>query len=67
MLLPLHEAFLVNCHIEIGYGRRYGDGFRVTRGIASKIFNFEDLSLVKASGVPTLLCVSFFVISVTKL
>jgi len=46
-LLPLHEASLVNYHIEIGYGRRYGDGSRVTGGIDTWIVYLDNLSLVK--------------------
>ena len=66
-LLPLHEASLGNYHIEIRYRQRYGDGFHVARGIDSQIVSFEDLSLGKAIFVPTLLCISFFLISVSKL
>ena len=61
------EASLVNYHIEIRYGRRYGDGSRVAGGIDSQIGSFEDLSCGKAICVPTLPRVSFFLISVTKL
>jgi hypothetical protein len=66
MLLPLHEASLVHYHIESRYGRRYGDGSRIGGGIDSQIGCFEALSCGKAIFVPTLLCVSFVLISVTK-
>jgi len=39
----------------------------VARGIESEIVSFADLSCGKAIWGPTLLCVSFFLISVTKL
>jgi len=67
MHLPLHKASLVYYHIEIKYGQRYGDGSCIAGDIDSQIVNFDDLSLAKANFVPTLLHVSFFLISVTKL
>jgi len=66
-LSPLHEVSLVNYHIEIGYGRRYDDGSHLAGGIYSHIMNVEDLSLVKAICVPSLLRVSCVLISETKL
>ena len=66
-LLLLHKASLVHYHIEIRYGRRYGDGSRVARGIDSQIVDLDDLSVVTAVCVPTLLRVSCFSISLTKL
>jgi len=63
----MHEAFLVNHHIEIGYGRIYGDNTRIAGGIDRQIVSFDDLSLGKAMCVPTLLGVSFFLIAVTTL
>jgi len=66
-LLRLHNASLIEFHIEIGYGRRYGDGSRVAGGIDSETVYFGVVSLVKANCVPTLLRVSYLLISVTKL
>jgi hypothetical protein len=54
-------------HVEIGYGRRDGDGALTAGGIDSQISSFEDISCGKALCVPTLLQVSFFLISLTKL
>jgi len=63
----MHNAALVHYHIEIGYGRCYGDGTHISGGIDCPIVNFEDRSLERANCVPALLRVSFFLISVTKL
>jgi len=65
--LPLHEAYLVNYHLVSGYWLRYGDASRIAGGIDSQIVNFDHLPLVKAICVPTLLCISISLISVTKL
>jgi len=45
-LLPLHIASLANYHIEIGFGRRHGEGSSVTGGVDTQIGNFDDLSQV---------------------
>jgi len=64
---PPHITSLANYHIEIRFGRRQGDGSGVTGGIDSQIVNIDDIALVKVFCVPTLLRVSYFWISVTKL
>jgi hypothetical protein len=53
--------------MDIGFGRRYGDGSRVTGSVDSQIGIFDNESCVKAICEPVLLRVSFFWISVTKL
>ena len=46
-LLPQRIASLANCHIEIGFGRRHGDGSCATGGLNSQMGIFDDLSQVK--------------------
>jgi len=65
--LPLHIAFRANYHIEIGFGRRNGDGSCICGGIENQIEIFDDVELWKAICVSILLRVSFESISVTKL
>jgi len=65
--VPLHVASRANYHIEIGFGRRHCDGSCVTRGVDSQIGIFDPGSQANAIRVPSLLCVSFFWMSVTKL
>jgi len=52
-ILHLHDTFLLNYHIEIRYGQRYGDRSGVAGRLDSQIVNFDDLALVKAICVPT--------------
>jgi len=66
-LLPLHIASLANYHIDIGFGRRHGDGSCITGSVDSQICLFDDVSRVKAICEPVLLRVSIFWISLTKL
>ena len=65
--VPPHIASLANDHIDIGFGRRHGDGSSVTGSVGSQICIFDDVSHVKALCEPVLLRVSFFWLSVTKL
>jgi len=53
--------------MDIGFGRRDGDGSCVTGGADSHIGILDDVSRVKAICEPVLLRVRFFWISVTKL
>ena len=46
-LLPQHIASLPNCYIEIGFGRRHGDGSCATGGLNSQMGIFDDISRVK--------------------
>jgi hypothetical protein len=66
-LSPQHIASLANHHIEIGFGRRYGDGSCVTGSVDCQVAIFDNVSCVKAICEPVLLLVSLFCISVTKL
>jgi len=63
----LHIASPANRHIEIGFGRRHGDGSCVIGGIKRQICTSDVISLWKAICLPILLHVSIFLISVTKL
>jgi hypothetical protein len=58
---------LANHHIDIGFGRRNGDGLCVARTIDKKVTIFDIMSSWKAMCEPILLCVSFDMISVSKL
>jgi len=56
-----------NYHIDIGFRRRDGDGSCVCGWIDMQTVIFDVWSLGKASCLPILLWVSFFLISMTKL
>jgi len=56
-----------NYHIDIGFRRRDGDGSCICGRIDMQTVIFDVWSRGKASCLPILLCVSFFLISVTKL
>jgi hypothetical protein len=58
---------LAHRHIDIGFGRRNGDGMCVTGRIDGQIAIFDVISSRKTIRKPILLRVSFELISVTKL
>jgi len=66
-LLPMHVTSLTNCHTGIGLRWTYCIGSFVIGTLPAQLVIFDDLSLRKVIGVPILLCVSVFWISVTKL
>ena len=59
-LSPLHIVSLANYHVDIGFGRRFGDVSRVTGSVDSHIGIFDNISGVKAIRDPVILCVSIF-------
>ena len=58
---------LAEYHIQIGVGQRNRDGSCVPTDVNEQIAIVGGVSLRKAIRVPILLCVSFYLISVTKL
>jgi len=56
-----------NYHINIGFRQRHGEGPSVAGELNRRIGVCEDVSIWNAIPVPSLLCVSFYLISVTKL
>jgi len=56
-----------NHHIDFGFGQRHGDSSCVSGGIDRQIVIFDVISWRKANCLPILQCISFFLISVTKL
>jgi len=66
-LSPLHIASQANCQIEIGFRGRHSDLSTVARAINRQIGIYDNVSILNAIPAPILLCVSFYVISVTKL
>jgi hypothetical protein len=58
---------LANHHIDIGFGRKHGDGTCVARRIDGQSAIFDVISSREAIRKPILLRVSFYLISVTKL
>jgi len=45
---PMHTVSLVNSPIDIGFGRRHGDGSCVNGCVDSQIGIYDDVSRVKA-------------------
>jgi len=66
-LRPLHIASEAIYHIEIGFQQGLGDGSCVTGRMNRQIGICDDVSISNALPVLSLLCVSFYLISVTKL
>jgi len=66
-LSPLYIVSLADYHIQIGVGQRNRNGSCVPTDVNEQIAIVGGVSLRKAIRVPILLCVSFYLISVTKL
>jgi len=56
-----------NYHADFGFGLRHGEGSCISGGIDRHTAIFDIMSRWKAVCLPILLCVSLFLISVTKL
>jgi len=66
-LSPLHIESQANYQIEIGFRGRHSDLSTVARAINRQIGIYDNVSILNAIPAPILLCVSFYMISVTKL
>jgi len=66
-LQPLHIVSQGNYHKQIGFRPRHGDGSCISGGMNRQIGICDDVSIWNAIPVPILLCVSFYLISLTKL
>jgi len=66
-LSPLHVTSQANYHRGIGFRWTYCNGSFVIGTLPAQLVIIEDLSPQEVIGVPILLCVNIFLISVTKL